>query len=86
MRKTQADPGQHAGYTEALEFREPGFRVDAAGRGTCTFGKVPVYRAYNNGSLRGVDSNHRITRNFNAIQEVLNRGWSNEGVVMCAPQ
>ena len=53
--------------------------------GTCPAGKVPVYRAYNNGFTRGIDSNHRITRNFSAILEVMNRGWSNEGVVMCAP-
>ncbi len=54
--------------------------------GACPAGTAPVYRAYNNGCARGVDSNHRITSSLNAIQEVMNRGWSNEGVVMCAPQ
>lgn len=53
--------------------------------GTCPPGTIPVYRAYNNGSTRGVDSNHRITSSLTAIQEVVSRGWSNEGVVMCAP-
>ncbi|MCR4298392.1 MAG: hypothetical protein NUV75_06530 [Gallionella sp.] len=53
--------------------------------GTCPGGTVPVYRAYNNGFARGVDSNHRITSSQTAIQEVVSRGWSNEGVVMCAP-
>jgi YVTN family beta-propeller protein len=53
--------------------------------GTCPTGTVPVYRAYNNGSSRGVDSNHRITANRAAIEEVVARGWSEEGVVMCAP-
>lgn len=51
----------------------------------CSVGTVPVYRAYNNGFARGVDSNHRITSNQTAIQEVVAKGWSNEGVVMCAP-
>jgi hypothetical protein len=50
---------------------------------TCPTGTTPVYRAYNNGFARGIDSNHRITSSTVAIQEVVNRGWSNEGVVMC---
>ena len=54
--------------------------------GTCPAGSVPIYRAYNNGFTRDIDSNHRITSSSAAIQEVVNRGWSNEGVVMCAPQ
>lgn len=52
--------------------------------GTCPSGTVPVYRAYNNGSTRNIDSNHRIASSQTAIQEVVNRGWKNEGVVMCA--
>ena len=52
--------------------------------GTCPTGTTPVYRAYNNGFSRGVDSNHRITSSLTAIQEAVTRGWSNEGVVMCA--
>ena len=54
--------------------------------GTCVIGTVPVYRAYNNGFIRNIDSNHRINSSLTAIQEVVNRGWKNEGVVMCAPQ
>ncbi|BBJ22763.1 YncE family protein [Candidatus Nitrotoga sp. AM1P] len=53
--------------------------------GTCASGLLPVYRAYNNGFARGVDSNHRISTSQAAIQEVTNRGWINEGIVMCAP-
>ena len=53
--------------------------------GTCPTGTVPVYRAYNNGFARGVDSNHRLSIAATAIQEVVTRGWINEGVVMCAP-
>ena len=54
--------------------------------GACPAGTEPVYRAYNNGFARGVGSNHRINSNLAAIQEVLNHGWKNEGIVMCAPQ
>lgn len=53
--------------------------------GTCPNGTVPVYRAYNNGFARRVDSNHRITTNTAGIAAVVARGWINEGVVMCAP-
>ncbi len=53
--------------------------------GACPTGTVPVYRAYNNGFARGVDSNHRISSTAAAIQDVVSRGWIDEGVVMCAP-
>jgi hypothetical protein len=53
--------------------------------GVCESGTVPVYRAYNNGYARGLDSNHRVTRNLSAIWEVADRGWLSEGMVMCAP-
>ena len=52
---------------------------------TCPTGTAPVYRAYNIGFARGVDSNHRLSSAAAAIQEVVTRGWINEGVVMCAP-
>lgn len=48
-------------------------------------GMTPIYRAYNNGFARGVDSNHRITKSQAAIAEVVARGWISEGVVMCVP-
>ena len=43
--------------------------------GGCFDGTTPVYRAYNNGFARGIDSNHRITNNQAAIQAVVARGW-----------
>jgi len=46
---------------------------------------VPVYRAYNDGQARGIDSNHRITTSVQAIDDVVARGWKAEGIVMCAP-
>ena len=39
--------------------------------GTCPTGTAPVYRAYNNGFARGVDSNHRLSSAAAAIQEVV---------------
>jgi uncharacterized delta-60 repeat protein len=51
----------------------------------CPTGTVPVYRAYNNGFARGIDSNHRISTSQAAIAQVVARGWKYEGVVMCAP-
>ncbi|WP_239189923.1 hypothetical protein [Candidatus Nitrotoga sp. HW29] len=53
--------------------------------GICPTGTAPVYRAYNNGFARVVDSNHRISSATAAIQEVVARGWIDEGIVMCAP-
>src|SRR5258706_654947 len=52
--------------------------------GQCPLNTVPVHRAYNNGFARGIDSNHRITSDVAAIAEVVARGWSDQGVVICA--
>lgn len=60
------------------------FNLTMPTNGICSSGTVPIYRAYNNGSSRGIDSNHRITANLTAIQQVQSRGWNSEGVVMCA--
>ena len=54
--------------------------------GVCPAQTVPVYRAYNDGFARNIDSNHRITEFLPSILEVVARGWINEGIVMCAPQ
>ena len=53
---------------------------------SCPADTTPIYRAYNNGFSKSIDSNHRITSDQAAIQEVVARGWINEGVVMCAAQ
>jgi hypothetical protein len=47
---------------------------------TCAAGTVPVYRAANTQT-----GSHRFTTIQSAITEVLNRGWTNEGVAFCAP-
>jgi hypothetical protein len=52
----------------------------------CPLLTVPVYRAYNNGFVLGKDSNHRLTTSANALQDVVARGWTYEGIAMCAPE
>jgi hypothetical protein len=44
---------------------------------------VPVYRIYNNGFARG-DSHHRYTTKPDEIARLTAKGWTSEGVVMCA--
>lgn len=60
------------------------FAVNLPVNGACLNNDVPIFRAYNNGFARGIDSNHRIATNLAAINEVVARGWIYEGVVMCA--
>lgn len=67
-----------------LNFESLDFLTTPAVNGVCPLNTVPVYRAYNNGFTSGRDGNHRFTANANAILQVVARGWSNEGAVMCA--
>ena len=67
-------------------FESNDFLTTSAVNGACSAGLVPVYRAYNNGFSKGIDSNHRITSDFAAYQQQTVSGeWKAEGVVMCAP-
>lgn len=66
-------------------FESLDFLSTAPTNGTCPNGTLPVYRAYNNGYARSVDSNHRITTDLAVIQQAVALGWIAEGVVMCAP-
>lgn len=87
-----ADPVECAGLkalysatTKSWKFESNDFRTTPAINETCPAGLAPVYRAYNNGFARGIDSNHRITTNFAAYQQTVAAGSIGEGVVMCAP-
>lgn len=62
-----------------------GFSVVAkAPNGTCPAGSIAVYRAYNNGFNRGVDSNHRYATSRDALDALVSAaGWVHEGVVFC---
>ncbi|MEO8135161.1 MAG: hypothetical protein ABI831_14405 [Betaproteobacteria bacterium] len=64
-------------------FESLDFLTAAPINGGCLAGTVPVYRAYNNGAARGVDSNHRITTSPANIDQVVARGWVSEGIVLC---
>lgn len=66
-------------------FESLDFMSTPASGGACPSGTVPVYRAYNNGFARNIDSNHRLASDSAAMQEVVARGWIYEGLVMCAP-
>lgn len=66
-------------------FESTDFSSAMASGGQCAAGMVPVYRAYNDGFVMGLDSNHRITSNASAYQAQVAKGWKGEGVVMCAP-
>ncbi len=54
------------------------------GTGACREGKRPVYRAYNAGFARGIDSNHRFVTDHTQIEALLARGWVDEGIAFCA--
>jgi serine protease len=71
--------------------RDPGWTLEATdvffayppGDGDCSDGRRPVLRAYNNRYALN-DSNHRYATDAAAYAEILARGWSPEGVVLCA--
>jgi hypothetical protein len=44
-----------------------------------------VYRVYNDGFARGVDSNHRFVTDVATYQQAVALAWKGEGIVMCAP-
>jgi plastocyanin len=79
--KAAFDPG-----TLSWKFEGNDFTTTIAGADGCAASTVPVYRAYNDGFARRVDSNHRITANRAAYEATIARGWIGEGVVMCAPR
>jgi hypothetical protein len=67
-------------------FESNDFAGSVPANGQCPPTMTSVYRAYNNGFTRGIDSNHRITSDRNAYLQQVARGWAAEGVVMCAPK
>ena len=71
---------------KSWKFESNDFLITPAVNRACPAGLVPVYRAYNNGFAKGIDSNHRITSSLSAYQQSIASGWVGEGIVMCAPQ
>lgn len=70
---------------EGFSFREtPPYSAGFAAA-PCPLGWIPVYRYYNEGSKRGVDSNHRFGTDavqLNAFASA--NGWVAEGIAFCA--
>lgn len=56
----------------------------------CPVKSMPLYRAYNAAytaaGKKNYDSNHRFTTSRADINEVVAKGWVDEGVVMCVPE
>jgi hypothetical protein len=71
---------------KSWSFESLDFRTTPSVGGTCPAALVSIYRAYNNGFVKGEDSNHRITADQAAYQQLLTLGWNGEGTVMCAPK
>lgn len=67
------------GLFEGIEF----WIARASGAG-CPTGTQAVTRLYNN-RWRELDSNHRYVTSRSEVRRMVNEGWIDEGVVMCAP-
>jgi hypothetical protein len=52
--------------------------------GNCPAGSAAVFRSYNQGASKGIDSNHRFTTQQSEYDKLNAAGWVGEGVVMCA--
>lgn len=59
------------------------FHVQTPVGGQCPTGTQPVYRMYNNRAAQR-DSNHRFSTQAAVSSEMTARGWTVEGVAMCA--
>jgi hypothetical protein len=77
---------QFVANAKSWRFESNDFLTTPAVGGACAANTTPVYRAYNNGFARGVDSNHRMTPDLAAYQAQVAKGWIGEGTVMCAPK
>jgi hypothetical protein len=54
--------------------------------GQCRSGRAAVYRGYNNGCVRGIDSNHRFVTDRDELAALVSKGWSLEGIAFCSMQ
>jgi len=60
-------------------------KPSSAAAGGCPAWTDAVYRAYNNGFASN-NSNHRYMTDAALYNQMVAKGWSGEGVVMCAPK
>lgn len=70
------------GY-EGWQYEGIAYYAKLPDNGTCPSQTRPIYRAYNN-RFAFNDSNHRFTIERTEIDSLVARGWSYEGVTMCA--
>ena len=94
---TRRGPNSHFYTLEPSECAsvksDAGWKYEAAAKfwmvkptgASCPSWTQPVYRAYNNRFATN-DSNHRYAVSPAIYAEMTAKGWSGEGVVMCAPQ
>ena len=61
------------------------FKVGLPESFRCPTNTRAVYRTYNNGYARGIDSNHRYVLDPQLLQPLRARGWIEEGIVFCVP-
>ena len=72
--------------TRRWNFEGYAFAVKLPVQGICPAdAPIAIYRNYNNGFTRNVDSNHRFTTSPGVYQAMAAQGWAAEGVVMCTP-
>jgi len=84
--RSSFNPSAKSWKFESYDFATTIPNFSASDQTTCPTGTQPVFRAYNDGFARGVDSNHRFTTDFTAYQQTVAMGWIGEGVAMCAPR
>ncbi len=68
----------------AWRFERDAFRITVPANGECTATFTPIYRLYNRGSERGIESNHRYVSSAEERAAMRAKGWADEGVHMCA--
>lgn len=70
---------------EGFGFRETPPLYGEFSTAPCPLGWIPVYRYYNDGSKRGIDSNHRFGTDKVQLNDFAStNGWVAEGVAFCA--
>ena len=74
------DPGWTYEFPNKFWMMKP----DGVPGSDCPAWTQPVYRAYNN-RFASNDSNHRYLVSAALYNQMVSKGWSGEGVVMCAP-
>ncbi len=50
----------------------------------CAADQVPVWRAFNRGPERGIESSHRFSTDKSLIDGMVSQGWKAEGIAFCA--